>query len=463
MKTLFLLPFFALSVAGWGQNLVYNPSFESSTACPTFASMLNLATPWYNPTSGTPEYFNACAIYTDWVSVPAQPTGGFQDARTGNAYAGLFTYRQAASNMREYIEAGLTNELVAGNCYYFEMYVNQPNDHPYVTDGIGAYFSPVAVSSGTSDVLPYIPQVDNPVGNVISDTLAWVKVSGYFTAVGGEKYLTIGNFRNDANTTASLMYPGVWYFDTGYLLVDDVSLVLVDLDVELGNDTLLCNGDHLLLDATSAYPDVTYLWQDGSTSPTFLVNNSGIYYVTVTAGECSATDTIYVNAASVPDIQLNDTTACTGLPVTLDITTNDAAYLWNDGTTNPVHIITTPGTYWVSVTTVCGSDTDTMQLAYEDCYCTVFTPGAFTPNGDHLNDGFAPVMNCTLLQSYQFRIFNRWGEEVYVTSNYMDRWDGAEHGSQSPQSVYTWKLNYTANSNGNIITEERIGKVVLIR
>ena len=50
--------------------------------------------------------------------------------------------------------------------------------------------------------------------------------------------------------------------------------------VNLGNDTTLCTGSTLLLDATNA--GATYQWQDGSTNPTYNVNTAGTYSVTVT-------------------------------------------------------------------------------------------------------------------------------------------------------------------------------------
>ena len=83
---LFLRPFVH------GQNLVQNGSFENG-ACPTFASQLNLADYWNNPSLGTPEYYHQCASQASYVKPPHILIDCFQYPRTGDAFIGLFTYR----------------------------------------------------------------------------------------------------------------------------------------------------------------------------------------------------------------------------------------------------------------------------------------------------------------------------------------------------------------------------------
>ncbi|WP_048921856.1 T9SS C-terminal target domain-containing protein [Rufibacter radiotolerans] len=62
--------------------------------------------------------------------------------------------------------------------------------------------------------------------------------------------------------------------------------------IELGNDTTLCYGDTLTIG--QILPNVTYLWQDGSTKPTFAVTRPGTYRVTASLQHCSQTDVITV-------------------------------------------------------------------------------------------------------------------------------------------------------------------------
>lgn len=443
------------------QNLVPNPSFENYTACPTFASQLNLAAPWFNPTLGTPEYFNACVLYSDWVSVPAQPTGGFQYARTGDGYAGFYVYRTNIANMREYLETPLTEPLEAGQCYYFEMYVNQPNDHELASDGVGVYFSAGPVTANQVNPLPYTAHISNPSGNIISDTLAWTRVSGYYTAAGGEDHLTIGNFRNDANTSQISVNPGVWYTGSAYFLVDDISLTASDPEVDLGNDTTLCNSNAWLLDATT--PDATYTWQSGYTGPVFQATESGTYWVTVFTGSCTVTDTIHLEFMQAPDIQLDDTLLCAGVNFLLDVTMPHTTYLWQDNSTAPVFMVTENGTYWVNVTNDCGSDGDTLEVTYQPCECHVYVPNTFTPNNDFLNDTFVPVLDCALLDSYELKIFNRWGEMVFMTRNQAVGWNGMHNNRRAPQAVYAWTLAYSAMENGQMTEKTQSGTIHLLK
>jgi gliding motility-associated-like protein len=119
--------------------------------------------------------------------------------------------------------------------------------------------------------------------------------------------------------------------------------------LDLGNDTILCTGATLTLDATSL--GSTYLWQDLSTSPTLLVNAAGTYYVDVDNGGCSGTDTIVVTYFDVNGINIgNDTTICNGATLALDATFAGGTYVWQDLSTNATFTATGAGTYYVDVT-----------------------------------------------------------------------------------------------------------------
>jgi hypothetical protein len=90
---------------------------------------------------------------------------------------------------------------------------------------MGAYFSVDSLLDATHfHVIDYvIPQVENPVGNMLTDTVNWMLVSGSFTAIGGERFMTIGNFHNPANTNTQAIpyHPN----NVAYYYIDDVSVV----------------------------------------------------------------------------------------------------------------------------------------------------------------------------------------------------------------------------------------------
>lgn len=439
----------------WAQNLVPNPSFENITTCPTFASMLDLASPWYNPTQGTPELFHGCAPNGDFAGVPQNYSGGFQYARTGMGFAGIYTFRVGVAQMREYIQVPLLQPLQAGTCYAFKMYVNMPNEFELACDGIGAHISVGPVNSNNPFLLALTPHIDHPAGVLITDTLGWTEVSGTYTATGGETHLTIGNFRNDANTAWAMFNPGTWYTEQAYLLVDDVSLEAIADDLDLGPDTSLCAAGYLL-DATLAGA-TSYLWNDGSTAPQRTVTAPGTYSVVVSAGDCVFMDTVRVDIGLPPTVDLgNDVVLCPGHTANITVLTNtDGDVVWNDGFVGTDRVVDTAGTYHASVTTDCGTASDSVRVVVDECPDGIYLPNAFTPNGDGVNDHFAPVYDARVW-SVAYAVHDRWGQQVFAGG------DSAEWSAEEmPVGVYAVRL--TARSLQGTERQSRNSHVVLVR
>ena len=207
------------------QNLVPNGDFEQYSGCPTAPQQIDSLLFWFNPSisgSGTPDYFNQCSN-PSIVGVPDN-WYGFQQAHSGGGYSGIGLYSTLGmfSNWREYIEVPLLSPLINNQCYHFEMYVSLANSSSVTTDDLGVYFSDTAITGvNNSHPLPYTPQIINSTG-FFTDTLNWTLVSGNYTALGGESYLIIGNFKNDFNTDTLYLNNnnGQWIF----VFIDDVSL-----------------------------------------------------------------------------------------------------------------------------------------------------------------------------------------------------------------------------------------------
>lgn len=453
---LFISIFCFSNCFSFAQNLVPNMSFETVTSCPNFASQIDKAAPWFNPNAGTPELFHGCATWGSYVSVPATATGGYQFARTGDGFAGLFVFRTDVPNMREYIEVPLISALTTGQCYYFEMFVNMPNDHEYSCDGIGARFSNGILQPPTNGFLMGLPaHIENDPGVLLNDTVGWQKISGYYTALGGEDHLTIGNYKDNGNTAWSVTQLNVWYENTAYLFVDDVSVVPIDMAIDLGNDTLLCDGASVLLDAT--LPNATHLWNDGSTGGTLTASQAGTYWVEVTAGVCSIRDTIIIDQMNVPNFDLGpDLELCDEQEITLQIPNSVSdSILWSDGSSDPTITVNGTGTIWVTSMNECGLYSDTIQIAIGDCIDDIYIPNAFSPNGDGINDFFYPLYDRNV-QEITVEIFDRWGALVHTISS--EPWNGTSSGKELPNGVYAWKMHSTLKS-----IEARIGHVTLIR
>ena len=93
-------------------------------------------------------------------------------------------------------------------------------------------------------------------------------------------------------------------------------------------------------------------------------------------------------------------------------------------------------------------------------HCLIEVPTAFTPNNDGLNDWFSPH-NALKAIDYHFRVFNRWGQLVFESFNWMDKWDGKINGQPQGTGVFVWVLSYTNRDTGKPIF--RKGTVTLIK
>jgi hypothetical protein len=214
-----------------GQNLVPNGSFEQFTNCPNTIADFNFASPWFTPTAGSTDLFSPCAGPASYVSVPTNSVG-VQTPMSGQCYAGAVVWsvyglntNNTYRNVREYMEVPLLAPLTGGQQYQVSFYVSHADKYHYAIAEIGAYFSfgPL-VNPGSGTNFNVVPQVENPSSNLLADTNSWMLVQGTFTAVGGESYLTLGNFRTDANTTYS-NFPAGSLPDFAYYYFDDVSVI----------------------------------------------------------------------------------------------------------------------------------------------------------------------------------------------------------------------------------------------
>jgi gliding motility-associated-like protein len=92
--------------------------------------------------------------------------------------------------------------------------------------------------------------------------------------------------------------------------------------------------------------------------------------------------------------------------------------------------------------------------------CYIAVPGAFTPNGDGLNDYLYPL-NAYKADNLEFSIYNRVGELVFHTADWMQKWDGTIKGNPQDSGIYVWILKYTNHDTGKKVFQK--GSTVLIR
>ena len=197
------------------QNLVPNPSFENYSTCPNSTAQIHLVSSWVSPSNGSPDYFNSCATNT-FCDVPSN-FFGTQVPRTGNAYTQIVTYPSAIF-LREYVQVKLLSPLVAGQTYDVSFYTCLQDNSYRASNNIGIYISNIAPTAATMGPLPVVPQINET--NVINDIINWRLISGTYTALGGEEYITIGNFYGDVSTSTAINSSGSSIYATFYLVED---------------------------------------------------------------------------------------------------------------------------------------------------------------------------------------------------------------------------------------------------
>jgi gliding motility-associated-like protein len=88
----------------------------------------------------------------------------------------------------------------------------------------------------------------------------------------------------------------------------------------------------------------------------------------------------------------------------------------------------------------------------------VFVPNIFTPNGDNLNDILFVYGN--QIKTMELKVYDRWGEEIFVTDDMSKGWDGTYRGKPMNSDVFVYHLSATLLDNSQI---NRDGSVTLVR
>lgn len=174
---------------------------------------------------------------------------------------------------------------------------------------------------------------------------------------------------NDTTETFTPTVSGQYLVTSSFLCGDftDTFIVnIINLKVALGNDTAICAGNELTLDATQAFQPITYSWSNGSVKNKITINKGGVYYVTASSGTCAASDTIEININDAAVFYLNDTTLCLGDVYHLQGPSAFTYYKWNTGDTGRTVIVDKAGLYFLTAEKMGCKHTDTVNIYYDD-------------------------------------------------------------------------------------------------
>ncbi|RYY60285.1 MAG: T9SS type B sorting domain-containing protein [Chitinophagaceae bacterium] len=139
---------------------------------------------------------------------------------------------------------------------------------------------------------------------------------------------------------------------------------------------------------------------------------------------------------------------------------NFVSALWNDGSIDPGIVANGPGLYWALVTDHYGcAGRDSILLNAISCPVGFFVPGAFTRNHDGFNDTFRPSLFGDI-GSYLFRVYERWGNLVFQTTDPDRAWDGKYRGTPFDPGTFAWYCEFQLNAQPVLVKKRT---TVLIR
>ncbi len=254
---------------------------------------------------------------------------------------------------------------------------------------------------------------------------------------------------------------------------DDVVITVHPFPVaEAGGDVVYCAGHAVQLNASGASD---YQWSPGAglsssslSNPFASPNQTTTYTVTVsTPFGCTDTASVIVTYDNFILSGIIDTLICPATSIQLFANgCGDCDYNWSPSTALSDNAVfnpnASPGTstvYAVTVTDALGCTNSFSTSILVDPTCYILTmPTAFSPNADGSNDYFHPLGKG--VKTIEWSVFNRWGEVIYSSHNFYDKWNGAFKGEVQPIGVYAWKLNATME-NGELISKE--GNVTLLK
>lgn len=213
------------------ENLVPNGSFEATDGKVKKLGGIGSATGWTSPTGARADLFTPSKVPE--INAP-ENFYGKENAKEGSNYAGIVGFSYGNKVPRTYVMTKLVAPLKKGMRYCVKFNVSLAEASKYASNNIGANFSkkPFATEEKTiiKDVA-HILHVENDMKK-IDQTFAWEQVCGTFTAEGGEKYITIGNFYADDKTKSESNKKSkdikVDQIIAAYYYLDEVSVTLLE-------------------------------------------------------------------------------------------------------------------------------------------------------------------------------------------------------------------------------------------
>jgi gliding motility-associated-like protein len=305
--------------------------------------------------------------------------------------------------------------------------------------------------------------------NTISDALNFVWTPA--------TYLSSSTIKNPIVTSSA---PSITYTVVGNIgkcqSQDQITIKTAPTPIaDAGKDTIICFGDPALLQATGGS---IYTWTPTQyLTPSNIANPKVIGLSSATQFKVVVSDTLGCIKTSIDSVIVSvdaifqayagrDTSVVINEPVALN-GTGGVTYLWQPATwlSNPTiaNPIATPKeniTYQLTAISKGGCKAmDEIQINVYKIAPGFYVPSGFTPNNDGNNDVIRPIL-MGMRSLKLFRIYNRWGQLLFTTSEKGKGWDGTFKGSQQDPGTFVWMAEGVTYLGENL---KKQGTVVLLR
>ncbi len=242
--------------------------------------------------------------------------------------------------------------------------------------------------------------------------------------------------------------------------VQEFPELISGVSINLDDDFCANNGIRLTAVVEGGEPS-SILWSNNTGGLSTVVTLPGQYTVTV-RDICNNvfTSSIFVDAGLIKRIsnvfiEVEGDVECilNEAMLTVSFDGEASSILWNTGSANATITVTQPGIYQVGVTDVCGRPVESSPFNLEECPECLVYPNVFFPRGqEDLNKTFGPTLECgDIITEYELKVYNRWGNLVFQSTNVDVEWNGMHNGNPAPSGVYVYFARYNVGIGEQIV------------
>lgn len=220
------------------ENLIDNGGFESTTGKIKKPGQIDLATGWKSPTGARADVFLSDSKMPE-IGTKSNIYGTEEPAE-GENYAGIMAFSYQNKAPRTYLLVKLKTPMKEGTKYCVSFQLSLAEASKYSCNQIGVNVSKKEFGTDQKTSIVDETNILHPKNKIFNAFFGWEKVCGTYTAKGGEKFLTIGNFTSNESTKTETnkkakdnkftQIPGAYYY------IDNVIVTMLD-----DNDKCDCN------------------------------------------------------------------------------------------------------------------------------------------------------------------------------------------------------------------------------